>query len=72
MNARADDLLASYMSLFQTLAPGLRGLCLFDEQLELRGSEGLGRTKDALQLKLRELVPEARFRALYISDFVVQ
>ena len=39
---------------------------------ELRGSEGLGRTKDALQVKLRELVPEARFRALYISDFVVQ
>ena len=39
---------------------------------ELRGSEGLGRTKDALQQKLRELVPEARVRALYISDFVVQ
>ncbi|MDP1824548.1 MAG: flagellar basal body-associated FliL family protein [Archangium sp.] len=39
---------------------------------ELRGSEGLTRTKDALQQKLRELVPEARFRALYISDFVVQ
>ena len=39
---------------------------------ELSGSEGLTRTKDALQLRLRELVPEARFRALYISDFVVQ
>lgn len=39
---------------------------------ELSGSEGLGRTKDALQVRLRELVPEARFRALYISDFVVQ
>ncbi len=39
---------------------------------ELRGSEGLGRTKDALQQRLRELVPEARIRALYISDFVVQ
>lgn len=39
---------------------------------ELRGSEGLGRTKDALQARLRELVPEARIRALYISDFVVQ
>ena len=38
---------------------------------ELRGSEGLGRTKDALQQRLRELVPEARIRALYISDFVV-
>jgi len=39
---------------------------------ELRGSEGLGRAKDQLQQKLRELVPEARVRALYISDFVVQ
>lgn len=39
---------------------------------ELRGSEGLGRAKDALQQRLRELVPEARVRALYISDFVVQ
>jgi flagellar protein FliL len=39
---------------------------------ELRGSEGLGRTKDALQQRLRELIPEARIRALYISDFVVQ
>lgn len=39
---------------------------------ELAGSEGLGRTKDALYARIRELVPEARFRALYISDFVVQ
>lgn len=39
---------------------------------ELRGSEGLGRTKDALQQRLRDMVPEARVRALYISDFVVQ
>ncbi|MCA2977338.1 MAG: flagellar basal body-associated FliL family protein [Myxococcaceae bacterium] len=39
---------------------------------ELQGAEGLGRTKDALQLKLRDLVPEARVRSLYISDFVVQ
>jgi flagellar FliL protein len=39
---------------------------------ELSGSEGLGRTKDALYARVRELVPEARFRALYISDFVVQ
>src|SRR5882757_2662013 len=35
MNARAEDLLSSYMALFQTLAPGLRGLCLFDEHLAL-------------------------------------
>ncbi|MDX2013842.1 MAG: flagellar basal body-associated FliL family protein [Myxococcaceae bacterium] len=39
---------------------------------ELQGAEGLGRTKDALQMKLRDLVPEARVRSLYISDFVVQ
>jgi flagellar FliL protein len=46
---------------------------LSDRTLEdLRGAEGLGRTKDALQTKLRELVPDARIRALYISDFVVQ
>lgn len=39
---------------------------------ELRGSEGLSRTKDALQGRLRDVVPEARVKALYISDFVVQ
>lgn len=39
---------------------------------ELRGSDGLHRTKDALQTKLRELVPDTRVRALYISDFVIQ
>ena len=39
---------------------------------ELRGSDGLGRTKDALQTKLRDLVPDTRIRALYISDFVIQ
>ena len=46
---------------------------LSDRSLEdLSGSEGLSRTKDALQTRLRELVPETRVRALYISDFVVQ
>src|SRR5689334_873352 len=41
MNSRADDLLSSYLALFQSLAPGLRGLCLFDEQLNLwESSEG--------------------------------
>jgi len=39
---------------------------------ELQGAEGLSRTKEALQARLRELVPEARVRQLYISDFVVQ
>jgi flagellar protein FliL len=46
---------------------------LSDRTLEdLRGSEGLNRTKDSLQTTLRQLVPDARIRALYISDFVVQ
>jgi diguanylate cyclase (GGDEF)-like protein len=41
MNSRADDLLSSYLALFQSLAPGLRGLCLFDEHLTLwESSEG--------------------------------
>lgn len=39
---------------------------------DLRGSDGLARAKDAVQTRLRELVPDARIRALYISDFVVQ
>lgn len=39
---------------------------------ELQGTEGLGRTKEALAGRIRELVPEARVRSLYISDFVVQ
>jgi diguanylate cyclase (GGDEF)-like protein len=34
-NARADDLLASYEKLGQTLLPGLGSLCLFDENLSL-------------------------------------
>ncbi len=46
---------------------------LSDRTLEdLRGSEGLSRTKEALQTNLRQLLPDVRIRALYISDFVVQ
>jgi len=46
---------------------------LSDRTLEdLRGSEGLSRTKEALQGNLRQLLPDVRIRALYISDFVVQ
>lgn len=46
---------------------------LSDRTLEdLRGSEGLSRTKEALQGTLRQLLPDVRIRALYISDFVVQ
>lgn len=46
---------------------------LSDRTLEdLRGSEGLSRTKDSLQSTLRTLCPDARIRGLYIADFVVQ
>jgi flagellar FliL protein len=46
---------------------------LSDRTLEdLRGSEGLSRTKESLQTILRQTCPDARIRALYISDFVVQ
>ena len=46
---------------------------LSDRTLEdLRGGEGLGRTKDTLQMTLRQLLPDTRIRAVYISDFVVQ
>ena len=34
-NSRADDLLASYAALGQTLLPGLAALCLFDDTLAL-------------------------------------
>lgn len=39
---------------------------------QLRGSEGLGRTKTELTQRLNVVVPGSRIRALYISDFVVQ
>jgi flagellar basal body-associated protein FliL len=46
---------------------------LSDRTMEdLRGSEGLSRTKEALQTMLRQVAPDVRVRALYISDFVVQ
>jgi flagellar FliL protein len=46
---------------------------LSDRSLEdLRGSEGLTRTKEALSTTLRQLLPDVRIRALYIADFVVQ
>jgi flagellar protein FliL len=46
---------------------------LSDRSLEdLRGSEGLGRTKETLQSTLRQVMPETRIRAIYISEFVVQ
>jgi flagellar FliL protein len=39
---------------------------------ELRGSEGLGRTKEKLLEKLKESVPGVAVRNLYITDIVVQ
>ncbi len=39
---------------------------------ELRGSEGLARTKQGLTLKLHELLSPSDVRGLYITDFVVQ
>jgi flagellar protein FliL len=39
---------------------------------ELRGSEGIERTKTALVKRLDEIVPGHRVRALYITDFIIQ
>ena len=39
---------------------------------ELRGSEGLARTKDKLLERMRESVPGVGVKALYITDIVVQ
>ena len=39
---------------------------------ELRGSEGIERTKLALVKRLDEIVPGHRVRALYITDFIIQ
>jgi flagellar FliL protein len=39
---------------------------------ELRGNEGLSNMKATLFKKLKELVPQAHVRGLYITDFIVQ
>jgi len=39
---------------------------------ELRGNEGLSNMKATLFKKLKELVPNAHVRGLYITDFIVQ
>jgi len=39
---------------------------------ELRGSEGLGRAKEALVKQLEKSVPDVSVKALYITDIVVQ
>ncbi len=46
---------------------------LSDQTLEdLRGSEGIKKTKDALFQKLTLIAPEAAPRAIYITDLVIQ
>ncbi len=39
---------------------------------ELRGSEGIVRTKEALLKRLDELIPGKHIRAIYITDFIIQ
>ena len=39
---------------------------------ELRGSENLEHTKEALSSQMAKLLPDVRARGLYISDFVIQ
>lgn len=39
---------------------------------ELRGSEGMGRVKEALLERMRKMVPTARIAAVLITDFIVQ
>jgi len=39
---------------------------------ELRGSDGIERTKMALMKRLDEIVPGHRIRGLYITDFIIQ
>lgn len=39
---------------------------------EMRGSEAISRTKEALEKKLPELAPGVKVRALYVTDLVIQ
>lgn len=39
---------------------------------ELRGSEGIERTKTSIMRRLEEIVPGQRIRAIYITDFIIQ
>lgn len=39
---------------------------------ELRGSEGIERTKMSIMKRMEEIVPGRRVRALYITDFIIQ
>ncbi len=39
---------------------------------ELRGSQAIGRTKQALTERLAEVAPDVKIRALYVTDLVIQ
>jgi len=39
---------------------------------ELRGAEAIGRTKAALVERLGQLAPSVKFKALYVTDLVIQ
>jgi flagellar FliL protein len=39
---------------------------------ELRGSEGIERTKVSIMKRMEEIVPGRRVRAIYITDFIIQ
>jgi flagellar FliL protein len=39
---------------------------------ELRGSDGIERTKASLMKRLDDIVPGRRIRALYVTDFIIQ
>lgn len=39
---------------------------------ELRGSEGIERTKMSIMKRMEEIIPGRRVRALYITDFIIQ
>jgi flagellar protein FliL len=39
---------------------------------ELRGSEGIERTKMSVMKRMEEIVPGRRVRAIYITDFIIQ
>ena len=39
---------------------------------EMRGSEAIARTKQALAVRLQQVAPSVGFRALYLTDLVIQ
>jgi flagellar FliL protein len=60
----------------QTRLPQIRDsvISFFSDRTldELRGSEGIERTKMSIMKRMEEIVPGRRVRALYITDFIIQ